>query len=467
MGGQTLALLIIADILLIVVLIAISRGAYNKLKSDYSYDELTRLPLKEKFHEMYDNEIKALNGKKYAIVVVDVGGFRLVNEMFGRLEGDSLLVYISRVLKECIGDNIISRMNDDDFVFGYRYDNPDELIEVIKIISEKVSEYSGKIRPFAYFGICYLVNENDTLDVLCDHADMALETIKASMITNYAIYTEETRKLMLREKKMENEMLSALERKEFVVFFQPKYDIQTRKPVGAEALVRWKHPEDGLIPPNSFIPIFERDGLIIKLDEYVWEETCRKMREWLDKGYDVVPVSVNVSRVHIFNNKFREIIFNITDKYKIPHNLLELEITESAFLEDADELYKVMDYFRSSGFTVSMDDFGSGYSSLNMLKNGNVDIVKIDKGFLNETVVTDKGKKVIKSAVNMVRDLNMDVIAEGVENEEQADFLLGIGCSKAQGYLYSKPIDSEEFEEKIFKNSLKGDRNDGRRERMQ
>lgn len=451
MDGQTIALLVIADILLIVVLIAISRGAYNKLKTNLSFDELTKLPLKEKFQELYEKEITSIGDNKYAIVVMDIGGFKLVNEMFGRNEGDKLLIYVSNLLRKNVGSNIVSRINDDNFVFGYMYKDFDNLKFVMEQITTELEKYQGKIHPFAYFGICDITDTKTDLDVLCDHADLALETVKGSMITNYAVYTEQTRAKMLKDKKMENEMLSALDDHQFVVYFQPKYDIQTSKPIGAEALVRWKHPEEGLIPPNDFIPLFERDGLIIKLDEYVWEETCRKIREWLDNGYDVVPVSVNVSRVHIFNEKLRKIIFDITDKYKIPHELLELEITESAFLDNTKQLYSAMDYFRNNGFTVSMDDFGSGYSSLNMLKDGNVDIVKIDKEFLNETVATDKGKAIIASAINMVRELNMEVIAEGVENAEQAKFLLGIGCNMAQGFYYSKPIDSEEFENKIFK----------------
>lgn len=454
MEGQTVALLVIADILMLAVLVSISRGAYRKLKINLDYDELTKLPIKDNFRGMYEKEMASIGQSHYAMIVMDLSGFKLVNEMFGRDEGDRLLIYTAKTLQKCINKNIATRLGDDVFMFGFRYEKKEEIAAIIRDISEELTKYTGKIRPYAYFGICYAETANDKFDDLMDHANLALETIKRNRLKNYAVYSRETRDTIMREKRMENEMMTALEEHQFAVYFQPKYDIETSKVVGAEALVRWNHPQEGFLTPNAFIPLFERDGLIIKLDEYVWEETCIIMREWMDKGYDVVPVSVNVSRIHLFNEKLREKIFEITERYKIPHHLLELEITESAFLENAKDLYKIMDDFRESGFTVSMDDFGSGYSSLNMLKDGNVDIVKIDKEFLNETVASKKGKMVIKSAVNMVKELNMDVIAEGVENQEQADFLLRIGCNTAQGYYYSKPIEGKEFEKKVY---MKGD----------
>lgn len=452
MDSQTIMLLVIADILLICILIFISRGAYRKLRTSIEFDEITRFPSLDKFDELLKKEISTYKTSKYVLIMMNIKEMRIVNEIFGQDELDMLVRFVADSIKRCIGNNIVTRMQNNHFVIGFSYDEEQELLDLIHSIENEMEQYSGSFRPFPLFGICIVQNGNERPSDLRSHAYMALECVRDNMLVNYQFYSDEIRATVIREKKLENEMLYALEQEQFVVYYQPKYDIETGESIGAEALVRWLHPIEGLIPPNSFVPLFEKDGLIIKLDEYVWEHTCKKMREWLDKGYDVKPISVNVSRINIFDECLKQKIIDITRHYNIPHELLELEITESAFLENADELYAAMDYFRKQGFTVSMDDFGSGYSSLNMLKDGNVDNVKIDRAFLSETVTTDNGKAVIKSAVSIVKELNMDVIAEGVENEEQAKFLLDIGCKKAQGFFYSRPIDSEEFERKIFLN---------------
>lgn len=452
MDGQTMVLLVIADVLLICVLIFISRGAYNKLRTSIEYDELTKLPTLDKFDELLKKEFASPKSSKYVLLMMNIKGMRIVNEIFGKDESERLIRFVSDSIKKCIGNNIVTRMQNNQFVIFYGYEEEEDIPELINNIAFEMEKYSGDFRPFPLYGICRIDDRNESPALLRSHAHMALECVQDNLLSNYEFYSDEIKTTVIREKRLENEMLYALEEEQFVVYFQPKYDIETGESIGAEALVRWLHPVDGLIAPNAFVPLFEKDGLIIKLDEYVWTHTCKKIREWLDKGYDVKPISVNVSRVNIFDEKLKQKIINITSKYNIPHDLLELEITESAFLENSDSLYEAMDYFRKQGFTVSMDDFGSGYSSLNMLKDGNVDNVKIDRAFLNETVTTDNGKAVIKSAVSIVKELNMDVIAEGVENEEQAQFLLGIGCKKAQGFFYSRPVDSEEFERKIFLN---------------
>lgn len=452
MDGQTITLLVVADILLICILIFISRGAYNKLRTSMDYDELTRLPSLEKFDEFLKKELTSSKNSKYVLLMMNIKGMRIVNEIFGKDESDKLIKFIAESIKKCVNNNIITRMQNNQFAIFYGYEDDKDIQELINNIAFEMEKYSGDFRPFPLYGICKIEDKNESPALLRSHAHMALECVQENLLTNYEFYSDEIKTTVIREKKLENEMLYALEEEQFVVYFQPKYDIESGESIGAEALVRWLHPVDGLIPPNAFVPLFEKDGLIIKLDEYVWTHTCKKIREWLDKGYDVKPISVNVSRVNVFDENLKQKVMDITSKYNIPHELLELEITESAFLENAEELYGAMDFFREQGFTVSMDDFGSGYSSLNMLKDGNVDNVKIDRAFLSETVTTENGKAVIKSAVSIVKELHMDVIAEGVENEEQAKFLLDIGCKKAQGFFYSRPIDSEEFERKIFLN---------------
>ena len=198
--------------------------------------------------------------------------------------------------------------------------------------------------------------------------------------------------------------------------------------------------------PGQFIPLFERNGFIVRLDEYVWERACQLLRNWLDRGQEAVPLSINVSRVHVYNPTFAGRLINITDKYKIPRQLIDLELTESAFVENPEELFRMMMNLRKEGFRVSMDDFGAGYSSLNMLKNAQVDTIKLDRGFLSESASTEKGRIVVQYAINLAKELNLDVVAEGVETKEQMEFLLKAGCTAAQGFYFSKAAPAEQFE---------------------
>lgn len=221
--------------------------------------------------------------------------------------------------------------------------------------------------------------------------------------------------------------------------------------MGAEALVRWIHPVKGLIPPGQFIPLFEKNGFILKLEPYLWEEVCKNLKKWKDEGKKLVPISVNVSRLHLYNPGLQDIICGLADQYGIPRSILELELTESMFFEDMSNLSRVLNQLKVEGFTLDMDDFGSGYSSLNMLKNIPIDVLKIDREFFNETVATDKGKTVIKYTVAMAHELSMSVVAEGVETEVQAKFLLDVGCHVAQGFYFSKPMPTEEFERVCWK----------------
>ena len=219
---------------------------------------------------------------------------------------------------------------------------------------------------------------------------------------------------------------------------------------GAEALIRWNHPEWGFQSPAEFIPLFEKNGFIVRLDEYIWEQACITLRRWIDHGLTPTPISVNMSRMHIHDPRLREKLLDLMRRYELPPHLLELELTESAFLENESGLFESMKALQAFGFQFSMDDFGSGYSSLNMLKSMPVDFIKIDRGFLNEVVTTERGKTVIRFSISLAREMSIKVIAEGVETEEQAAFLLQAGCAYAQGYFYSRPLPIPQFEALAF-----------------
>ena len=241
-------------------------------------------------------------------------------------------------------------------------------------------------------------------------------------------------------------MEEALEKRQFQMYLQPKYSISTEEMVGAEALVRWVHPERGIISPMEFIPLFEKNGFVIKMDQYIWEEACRVIREWIDKGIKPVPISVNVSRKHLKDQSFIDILNALIVKYQIPKQYLEIEITET--IEEG-EINKSVALLKENGYTLLMDDFGSGYSSLNMLKDTKFDVIKIDRGFLQDFIGSDRGQKIVEHTIKMTKSIGLDMVAEGVETKEQAVFLQNCGCDTAQGFYYAKPMTLEDFNKKM------------------
>ncbi|MDU4621999.1 MAG: EAL domain-containing protein, partial [Clostridioides difficile] len=286
---------------------------------------------------------------------------------------------------------------------------------------------------------------------IMDRANTARKTIKGGHKNSFAFYDKEMHKKILKEKEIENSMVDALNNGEFIVYFQPKYSLSDYQIIGAEALVRWDNPQKGLIPPIEFIPVFERNGFIVNIDFYVFEEVCKKIREWMDEGQKVVPISVNLSRMHFVNSNFIEKFKLIVDKYKIPTRLIELELTETAVLDNIEGLLDTMNNLKEKGFVISMDDFGTGYSSLNLLKELPVDILKLDRAFFTEKDESNNEKIVISNVIKMAKELKMKVISEGVETISQVEFLKQIGCDMVQGYLFSKPMPVKEFEKIAFK----------------
>lgn len=241
-------------------------------------------------------------------------------------------------------------------------------------------------------------------------------------------------------------MKSALENHEFVVFYQPKYGLSDNQIAGAEALVRWKHPERGMISPGEFIPVFERNGFITKLDYYVWEQTCIQLRKWMDEGKNPLPISVNLSRVSLYNKDIVNVICNLVDSYRIPRRLFQVELTESAYNTNPKAVQDMMQRLREEGFYILMDDFGSGYSSLNVLKDIVVDVLKMDMKFFAGDDREGRGENIMAAVIRMAKWLNMPVVAEGVERIEQVEFLRSIGCEYVQGYYFAKPMPVEEYE---------------------
>lgn len=412
-----------------------------------THDPLTQIYNSIGLHEKIETMFIENPEKSYSLIRMDIDKFKVINDLHGWDEGDNLLRYIARVIDEETSEgSVVGRANSDIFLMCIDTNDQNEIDELLTRIKNIISEYSMYISVMPYFGVFEVTDRYASINMMYDRATLAVKSIKGNGVRFYAYYDDTLRKQILLRKKIESDMNEALLKRQFFIMVQPKCDIKTGKVVGGEALVRWNHPVDGLIRPDVFIPVFEQNGFVVKLDEFVWEETCKLLAQFRNSGYDLVPISVNVSRVHIFDAWFCDKITRLVEKYKIPPKYLELEFTESAFLSNLKQLYSVMETLKSRGFTLSMDDFASGYSSLNMLKNAPFDVVKIDREFITETVNNTKGRKLICGTISLIHQLDMKIVAEGVETREQADFLSTAGCIVAQGYLYSKPIKTHEFE---------------------
>ena len=421
------------------------------LKYRAEFDLLTDLYNMHTFYSQAAQAVHAYPERRYSIVRMDIDRFKVINDLYGLKEGDKLLIAIADLLREKMAGthSVYGRLGGDVFCLCVDYSR-ERILALIKELTNRLADYPLPYKVVPSFGICEVDNIDTPINVLCDWANLALKTIKGNYLNSYAFYDGKLRERILEEKKIENQMHDALLQGQFVLYLQPKVHIPTSRIIGSEGLVRWIHPTEGLMPPDRFIPLFEKNGFIIRLDEYIWEQACITLRRWIDHGLTPTPISVNMSRMHIHDPRLREKLLDLMRRYELPPHLLELELTESAFLENESGLFESMKALQAFGFQFSMDDFGSGYSSLNMLKSMPVDFIKIDRGFLNEVVTTERGKTVIRFSISLAREMSIKVIAEGVETEEQAAFLLQAGCAYAQGYFYSRPLPIPQFEALAF-----------------
>lgn len=417
----------------------------RQLFSLIEHDTLTGIYNQETFYRKTEQLLKSKADTPHLFIRWNIERFKTVNDLFGNSAGNAILKCLGDTFIKIIGDKgTYGRLYSDQFALCIPKEGFDAAL-FAKETEKQLNANPLKANIRSVFGIYEIDDPSMAVSLMSDRANMALNTAKGNYQRPYAYYTDILRRKLLKEQAIVNEMRKALDLGQFQIFLQPFFSIIENRFTGAEALVRWIHPERGLIGPDEFVPIFEENGFIIPLDDHIIEQVCILQRRLLDEGRPTAPIAVNLSRSDFYNQDLAKNIIDKTNRYDIPHSLLMFEITESVYTENPEELLKVMRTLQDEGFLILMDDFGSGYSSLNVLKDVPIDIIKLDSMFSEEIGKSERAENIIRSIVNMASLLEIPLIIEGIETREQADFYKLLGCNTLQGFYFSRPLPVEQF----------------------
>ena len=414
-----------------------------------NFDILTEIPHLEYMQRQYDDEVlKTGNGGQYACIFMNIRNMKYYNRKFGSANADSILKKFARRLRNlCDEDEYLARPGGDNFALGIKKKKLEAFLSSVEqiILTDAIKGTSVTISE--WIGIS-IHEDNEPFLARVHKASVAMQMAKNTMHQKIIYYDENAENKMAYAKKITETFEENMAKNAYIPFYQPKVHIPTNKIIGMESLVRWQS-EGKILPPGAFVPIIEANDLIDKLDMYMLDKTCADIRRWLDRGIKPPRISVNLSRKNLFDKDLMEKICSIISKHNVPVEHLEIEITETTTLDESQKLIELTKTLRKHGIKVSIDDFGTGYSSLSLLKNIYADIVKIDKTFVDDCIKDQRSFILIKNIITLAKDLGMEIIAEGVETREQADFLLDIGCQNVQGYYYGKPIPFEAISQRL------------------
>ncbi|MEG0074639.1 MAG: EAL domain-containing protein [Eubacterium sp.] len=445
--------------LLLVALTLVFYRNKCKLENIAYVDPVTGGNTIQRFYELAGELLENSQKQDYALIYVNIEKFKVLNEQFGRDACNEILCsIINGISSDLEANECIGRLFADNFCILVKYKNKTEIVKRFEHWGELFSLYMKKKNlvclPFVIeYGILVIENESMAIVHMIDRAKLSLTESNCELHgkVRYAIYDENVHHILFREKQLEDMTEKAFKNGEYHVYLQPKYHTKSEKISGAEALVRWINPEEGMIYPDEFIPLFEKNGFIVQLDFYVFEEVCRTIRSWIDKGWDQIKISVNCSRIHLKNSMFLDKYIEIAEKYKVPRHFLEIELTENTVFENVEYLSKIIAKIHEAGFGCSMDDFGSGYSSLNLIQDIPVDTIKLDKVFFKTNPKDmDRTESVVGSIISMTKKLSMETVAEGIEERSQVEMLKRLNCDYIQGYYFAKPMPIEDFEKLAF-----------------
>ena len=419
-------------------------AVYAKLEYRLNYDSLTKAYNRYGFYKNAQKLIKEHTDTEYCLILSDIKSFKLINEIYGENIADKILIDEVNIIRQKMkGNSVLGRLNGDiiAMVIPKEYLSEKEFSDMIKLLSDR---YSNKnFRLHIYLGVYYIKDVNETIRQMVDKVSLVIKKSKGNM-SNYILYYDENsyRNDIFKQQLIE----TALNENQFCMYLQPQTD-KDGNMLGAEALIRWNHPNMGLIMPGAFIECFEDAGLIYRLDNYIWEEAAKQLKIWKDSGYNYY-ISVNISAKDFYHIDVYQTFKNLVSKYGIDTDKLHIEITETALSEDKQAAHKTIERLHDEGFIIEIDDFGSGYSSFNFLKDVCADVIKIDRVFLKKSSHEERGEQILRSIISLSHDIGMDVITEGVENVDQLSMLAKMNCDWFQGYYFSKPITVGDFEEK-------------------
>jgi diguanylate cyclase (GGDEF)-like protein/PAS domain S-box-containing protein len=417
------------------------------------YDDMTGLPNRRLFKEHLNERLRLFKteGHKVAVFYLDIDRFKLVNDSFGHDYGNMLLLQLAERFTRCVtADDFLARTEGDEFAFFFS--NVADVNDVMAVIAEinRILEKPFLLDQYelhitASIGVAISSEDTEEADMLMKYADIALARAKDKGRNDFQIFNTDMKSVSINRLKMENELRRALVNEEFVLFYQPQVDIESGRIVGVEALIRWMHPEKGLIAPNHFIPLAEESGLIVPIGEWVLRAACKQNKSWQTEGYPLIPISVNLSMRQFFQHNLKGKISHVLEQTGLDPQYLELEITESMTM-DVDHAIQSLLELKQLGVNVSIDDFGTGYSSLYYLKKFPIDKLKIDRSFVRDIMVDPNDAAIVATIIAMTHHLNLKVIAEGVETEDQLQFLYQNRCNEVQGYWFSPPVDKVDLE---------------------
>ncbi len=420
----------------------------------YDTDALTGLLTKDAFTRETQKLLKKYPNETFIFMRYDIDKFQTVNSLFGYDEGDKLILYCAQELKKAqdiTPESILGRIDGDIFCFCSKVSASEKLTPTVNGIEQFLEGYREDYRFNISVGLYMIHDTSESLRDIYAKATLAARKCKDNSTLHYALYDEEMDKEIVNQQVLSSEMHKALKSNEFVVYFQPKVDLKTQKLVGAEALVRWKHPVKGIIPPSEFIPIFYKNGFISHLDFYVFESVCASIKKWKSAGLQLIPISINLTQVSMMDISLPEKLLSVMEKYGIEKEYIHLEITEGSYSVDTEKSIKCAKQFREKGIHLEMDDFGTGISSLTMLHELPIDTLKLDLRFVKDYEESKSNAGIIHFIVSLARQMELKLIAEGIETEHQLEFLKNIGCDIGQGFLFSKPVSEKDFEDLLQK----------------
>ena len=424
--------------------------SWEQEKYKASHDSLTGLLNRDQFYEDVHDMVNKYHDTTFYLICSNIKDFKFINEIFGMEKGNQVLIKQAKLMASNPSERTIcARLMNDRFALCLPREEFDEK-RVADSIKELQREFSGNsFHLHTYMGVYEIRDRDEAVSIMVDKANIAADTIKNNYDCCVAYYDEHLLEISIEQRRLLGEFEPALQNDEFVMYLQPQVK-RDGAAKGAEALVRWVHPSRGILTPYAFIDILENAGLIYKLDLYIWEKAAQKLAEWKEKGYGSYHISVNISTKDFYIIDIYETFTGLINKYGIAASNLHLEITETTLMTDFEKNMNIIHKLQGVGFRVEIDDFGSGYSSLNMLKDISADVLKIDMGFLRKSENEVKGQDILESIITLAGKIGMDVITEGVETKKQLDMLTMMGCHEFQGYYFSKPVPVSEFEEKYL-----------------